>query len=425
MGLLPGLLRTRARRAAARVIVSRPAYRAFGRVPRTAPLVARAAFRTGRDAILRDTLSRMERRDPDGTTAALLRADLLTHYGRHGEALGYARHAAERAPDSAGAAARVVRLGYRVRDRDEAETEAATAAGRFPRSTEVMWAVAMACDHPEQYRQVAAAWRGGTGQPADLLRVVRQLAVAASRAGQLEAAVEWYREAVALLADGYRAAPPAVTRLGGLGAGDAVRDLCRVLDQARLPFFFAAGTALGLVRAGRPLGADGDIDAGIFDADWDRDALIDLFTTDPMFELDLHPQTDKVGLRHRGGAPVDIFRFYEKDGKVRHDGVFVRWHNSPFEVARRRVGGRELPLPADADRYLTENYGDWRTPWSGFDAFTDDAPNVEVTWPEYQRVHLLRRGYQALAAGDRAGAARELRRAGEDELARLVDTGAT
>src|SRR5690606_10049917 len=198
-----------------------------------------------------------------------------------------------------------------------------------------------------------------------------------------------------------------------------IRDLRRVLDRARIPFFFAAGTALGLVREGRPLGADGDIDVGIFDADWDRNALIDLFTADPMFDLDLHPQTEKVGLRHRGGAPVDIFRFYEKDGRIWHDGVFVRWHNSPFQVRRRRVGGMDLPLPADVDRYLTENYGDWRVPRPRFDAFTD-APNVEITWPEYHRVHLLRRAYHRLAVGDRSGAVRELRRAGEDALARRV-----
>jgi hypothetical protein len=188
-----------------------------------------------------------------------------------------------------------------------------------------------------------------------------------------------------------------------------------------VPYFFVAGTALGLVREGRPLGTDNDIDVGVYDADWDRAALIDLFTRHPRFDLDLHPQTQRVGLRHRGGAPVDIFRFYPEDGQIWHDGVFVRWSNSPFEVVRRRIGGLEVPLPADSDRYLTENYGDgWRTPWPGFDAFTDDAPNVEITWPEYHRLHLLRRGYERLAVGDRAAAARELDRAGEPDLAAAV-----
>src|SRR5690606_36195713 len=97
--------------------------------------------------------------------------------------------------------------------------------------------------------------------------------------------------------------------------------------------------------------------------------------------------------------------------------------NSPFTVVTRDLNGVKVPLPEDADRYLTENYGDWRTPNPGFDAFTDDAPNVEITWPEYLRVHLVRRAYQKLVGGDRAGAAEDLRRAEEDDRARLVVEG--
>lgn len=408
------------KRAAARVVVWRPVYPVASRLPRGGLLAARAAFRTGNDAPLEATLDRLARRHPGSGAVRLLRADLRTFQGRYEEALRYAERAAELSPGSAAAAARVVKLGYRVRPRADAEPAAVAAAGRFPRSAEAMWAAAMACDRPEQYQRIEAAWRAATGErPADLLPVVRQLAVAAARAGQLDDAVGWYRRAVAvLLESGQPARPVATTRLAGLGARAALVDLVRVLDGAGVPYFFAAGTALGLVREGRPLGADGDIDVGILDPGWDRDALIARFTADPRFDLDLHPQTQKVGLRHRGGSPVDIFRFYPEDGRVWHDGVFVRWHNSPFQVVRRRIGGLRVPLPADPDRYLTENYGaDWRTPRPGFDAFTDDAPNLAVTWPEYQRVHLTRRGYDRLVAGDRAAARRELTRAGETDLA--------
>jgi hypothetical protein len=411
------VIRAVARRTAARVIAWPPVYPVAARLPRTALLAARAAFRTGRDDRLETTLDRLER--PHPAAALVLRADLRSFQGRYEEALRAAQWAAAAQPASAAAAARVVTLGYRVRKRAAAEPAAVDAVGRFPRSPEVMWQVALACDSAGQYERIAAAWQARSDPaPADLLRVLRQLAVAATRAGQLDAAAARYRAAIALLLDGVAPPPTRRTRLAGLGAGDAIGDLCQVLDGAGTPFFFAAGTALGLVREGRPLGADGDIDVGVFATDWDRDALVALFTRDPRFDLDLHPQTQKVGLRHRGGAPVDIFRFYEQDGRVWHDGVFVRWHNSPFRVVRQRIGGRSVPLPADPDRYLTENYGDgWRTPWPGFDAFTDDAPNLEVTWPEYQRVHLLRRGYERLAAGDRAAAGRELRRCGEPELA--------
>ena len=408
----PGALRSRTRRAAARAIVWPPVYPLAARVPRTALLAARAAFRTGRDELLESTLDRLERRSPGLAAVPALRADLRSFQGRYEEAWHCARRAAGLAPAWPAAAARLVRLGYRVREPAEADQQAVATVSRFPLSPEPIWQVALACSGPEQYARVAEAWRAAA-DPAGLPRVVRQLAVAAGRAGQLAAAAGWYQQAVELLLATERPAPaPARTRLAGLGAWQAVGDLGRALDRAGVPFFFAAGTALGLVRQGRPLAADGDIDAGIFAPDWDRDRLVALFTGDPRFDLDLHPQSGKVGLRHRGGAPVDIFRFYPEGDRLWHDGVFVRWHNSPFRVARQEVGGLALPLPADPDRYLTECYGDWRTPWPGFDAFTEDAPNLEITWPAYHRVHLLRRGFERLAAGDRAGAGRELGRAG-------------
>ena len=100
-----------------------------------------------------------------------------------------------------------------------------------------------------------------------------------------------------------------------IGAWGAIADLREVFDGAGLPFFFAAGTALGLVREGRPLSADADIDVGVNEADWDRDALIEIFTRHPRFELDLHPLTSRVSLRHRGGSPIDVFRRESEAGR--------------------------------------------------------------------------------------------------------------
>lgn len=416
------MLRTRARRLVARTIVSRPAYRAFIRLPATATLVARAAFRTGRDHILRQALHRLERHRPGAVSPLLLRADLLTFEGRYEEAWALAERAAKLDPASPAAAARVVKLCDRTRDEESATRAVVSAVTSFPRSVEVMWQAAMTCRNAERYDRIAHHWQEAADVRTDLPRVVRQLTSAAARAERLDAAVEWYRRATEVLLDYAGPAPrPVVTRLAGLGARSALRDLCHALEDGGIQYFFVAGTALGLVREGGPLGADQDLDVGVFDADWDRDRLIALFTDHPRFELDLHPQTTRVSLRHRGGSPVDIFRFYEEGGRVWHDGVFVRWHNSPFEVTRRRIGGLDLPLPADTERYLTECYGDWRTPYPGFDAFTDDAPNMEITWPEYHRLHLVRRGYERLATGDHAGAAAELRRADESRLAESID----
>ncbi|QSB15256.1 hypothetical protein JQS43_02510 [Natronosporangium hydrolyticum] len=386
--------------------------------PLSAALVAaRAVFRAGHDELLDEALTTLAERYPHAGAVPALRADLESFHGRYEPALAAAEQADRLAPGSPAGLARVVKLNYRVRPVEAADEAAAAAVPRFPRSPELMWQVALACASADQYARVAAAWQDRPDPaPDDLLPVVRQLATAASRGGEVTAAIGWYRAAIDLLTSGtVRTAPkPRTTTLAGLGARRAIEDLCRVLDGAGVRFFFAAGTALGLIRQGRPLAADGDIDLGVFAEDWDRAALLELFTRDPAFDLDLHPQTEKVGLRHRGGSPVDIFRFYPDGDKVFHDGVFVRWWNSPFEITRREIGGQSVPLPADPERYLVENYGpEWRTPWPGFDAFTDDAPNLEVTRPEFQRLHFTRRAYERLAVGDRAAADQELARAAD------------
>ena len=438
----------RARQAAVRVVARRPVYRLLppgglrtyaalkyhgehsgqdavvaylrnhGGVPTrplpTALMAAKALFRAGQDDLLAQALTGLERRYPRAAAVRLLRADLWAFQGDYEQALSCAERADQLRPTPA-TVARVVKYGYRARSREQADELAVAAVRRHPRSAEALWPVAVACASPEQYERVERAWQSRPDPtPGDLLPVVRQLATAASRAGRLDAAANWYRQGIDLLSRaGQPAAKLAVTTLAGLGGRRALEDLCRVLDGAGVRFFFAAGTALGLVREGRLLGADNDIDIGVFDTDWDRPALLRLFQQDPAFDLDEHPQTQKIGLRHRGGSPIDIFRFYRQDGRVWHDGVFVRWWNTPFEVERREVAGLSVPLPADAHRYLAENYGEsWSTPWPGFDAFTEDAPNLEVTWPEYQQVHLLRRAYQAMAAGDRLAAERELQRVG-------------
>ena len=390
----------------------------------TAVVGAQAALRSGADDVLETLLADGLRRFPEDPGLLCVRAELAAFRGDHATALADARRARFAAPSTSRAAALEVRFSYQVEDEATSDEVAVGAVRRFPQAAGVLWAAGKECRSPEQYGRLVSAWEAKVPEPRDLTVVVRQLGTAAGRAGLTDEAIGWYERAMRQLLDGTASPPPVRdAQLAGKGAWQAIVDLVDLFDGADIPYFFAAGTALGLVREGRPLSADGDIDVGVFDEDYDFDQLRELFRAHPGFDFDVvHPSTKKLGLRHRGGSPVDIFRFYEDDGRLWHDAVFVRWTNSPFTIDRLEVGGISAPIPADRERYLVENYGEsWRVPASGFDAFTDDAPNVETTWPAYLDLHLVRRAYKRLTAGDMVAAARDLHAAGREEFAREVE----
>jgi hypothetical protein len=384
-------------------------------------IAARAAFRAGHDPLAHRLLGGLLERHPDHADPHVLRSELASYEGDAGAAVAHAVTARLLAPSLPAAAASEVRARYRAGD-PSADEVAVDAVARFPRSTTVLWAAARGASTAAQYERVRDRWRAAADRPDRVLLGVRPIGHAAARAGDLDGACGLYAEGLALLHGGVATTSPVEpTELRGSGAADVVRELAGLLDRAGVPFFLAAGTALGYVREGGPLGHDADIDVGVPADGWDRAALVALFDADPRFRPDpVHPTSDKIALKHRGGAPVDVFRFYPEADRVFHDGTFVRWWNTPFAVHRvpARAGGT-VPVPTPADRYLTESYGDWRVPDPAFDAFVD-GPNVEVTWPAYRDLYLFRRAYARTSTGDHAAARRDLAQLGP-ALARTAE----
>jgi hypothetical protein len=374
-------------------------------------VAARAAFRAGQDDLARRLLEGLLDRFPDRADPQLLRSELATYEGDADGAVDHAATARLLAPPAPAAAGSEFRARYRTGDAS-ADEVALAAVSRFPTTATVLWSAARGCSSTAQYEGIRDRWRVAADRPDRVLLGVRPIGHAAARAGDLDGATAVYAEGLSLLHTGAASTTPVEpTQLRGSGAAEVVRDLVELLDDAGVPFFLAAGTALGYVREGGPLGHDADIDVGVFAADWDRDALFDLFDTHPGFRPDpVHPTSQKLALQHRGGAPIDVFRFYHDGGRVHHDGTFVRWWNTPFGVHRipARAGGA-VPVPTPADRYLTESYGAWRVPDPGFDAFLD-GPNVEVTWPAYRDLYLLRRAYARMSTGDAEASRRDLTR---------------
>ena len=163
-----------------------------------------------------------------------------------------------------------------------------------------------------------------------------------------------------------------------------------------MPFWLEGGTLLGIVRENRILPWDNDLDLSILAEHEPRlqRALRKIRrggfrVSRRVFDEESPPfpaggsRIFKIrrkrwfGLR-RGEVVLDIFVKYT-------EGEDCFWLIGPKKRVRKSVPvrfyrdlgaiqfrGRSYPAPKDVEGYLTQRYGDWRTPREDWDSFTDE-----------------------------------------------------
>lgn len=181
-------------------------------------------------------------------------------------------------------------------------------------------------------------------------------------------------------------------------ARTTLADFAALFPIDTLPWFLISGTFLGLIRENGFLAHDYDIDLGVFEDQIDIDATIAAIAASDRFVLKkydhhqstlLPPKTPArnsdvpyiLKLVHVSGVHIDLFIHY-RDTRTTpaidwHGSSLHRWENTAFDLARYSFYDLTVLGPADADRYLTENYGDWRTPVTEFNC-TTDTPNLAL-----------------------------------------------
>jgi hypothetical protein len=185
-------------------------------------------------------------------------------------------------------------------------------------------------------------------------------------------------------------------------ARTALLDLARVLAENEIPMFLVSGTLLGCIRDGDLLAHDKDIDVGIWE-DIPRDQLMKALRSCGLFYVLYSRAHEIVRIKHVNGIAIDVFYHYRGVDGVRHGGVKVSWHNTPFSLTERNFLGEKFLIPEDYDRYLTENYGDWKTPKIDFDS-SYDTPNLKVISQDELAIYTYNRLYAKLSHGNESDA---------------------
>lgn len=171
-------------------------------------------------------------------------------------------------------------------------------------------------------------------------------------------------------------------------ARDALVSIGTMFDGISAPWYLVSGTFLGAVRELDFLSHDYDIDVGINIEDLQIDQLraailanadLTLVNENPYIHqtspiVDDHRHA-LIRVMHRSGIEIDVFIHHLDEGERWHGSTTHRWTNSEFSLADYTISGIPVRGPDDADRYLTENYGNWKVPVKVFNCSTG-TPNV-------------------------------------------------
>jgi len=174
---------------------------------------------------------------------------------------------------------------------------------------------------------------------------------------------------------------PAVTAPAFVAAqaGQALADIVNQLEGQGLRPFPTAGTLLGWQRDGQILSHDKDIDLALLPPD-DLTAARLLLASQPRYQpvpLALKSLTYLCLYDQQCRCTIDLLQFWSGDaGKLCYGWLLPGKHRphsriqhfDPFTLVRDNWQGRDYWRPDDPDHYLTQLYGDWRTPDAAFDS---------------------------------------------------------
>lgn len=209
-------------------------------------------------------------------------------------------------------------------------------------------------------------------------------------------------------------------------AYEAIADFRTLMETLEWPWYVVSGTFLGAVREQDFLGHDYDIDVGVDEEYFSFSMLKEkVSASDEWFikaanYCTFREKSDEnfvryyqleqpilVKLVHKSGLVADLFVHIKEGDVVWHGSPIHRWDNSAFDLAVYQLGHETVLGAKDADRYLTENYGDWRTPVYQFDC-SIDPPNIRYSRTARSVTYLCKVAYRLFLDGETAKAQRYL-----------------
>jgi len=150
---------------------------------------------------------------------------------------------------------------------------------------------------------------------------------------------------------------------------ESMRKFFEATDAAGFKPFIAFGTLLGYAREKKFIPWDRDLDIGLFYDDTDIEALVRTLRKAGFIITEYTGKEFpcKIKCRLKAHPPVDIV-FFKKEGEKLltfgrlGNGSSIIRERSPFELTNATFYDVAVRIPEHPETFLTENYGDWKTP---------------------------------------------------------------
>ena len=178
-------------------------------------------------------------------------------------------------------------------------------------------------------------------------------------------------------------------------AGQALAELSEILEKVGNQMFLVSGTLLGYARNGSVLPHDKDIDVGIFGWESQFDIIEAVVKTGrfKIFPRYLNGQrTHQLPVYHiETRMTMDMFIFHKEGNKFITGvnppwGYLQRFEFSPFLLKEVEFLGVKTHVPANYDRHLTENFGNWRLPTPDYVSHVESPSTMGQGEPLHQLV---------------------------------------
>ena len=185
---------------------------------------------------------------------------------------------------------------------------------------------------------------------------------------------------------------------------EALGAVAGLLTASGIEVCLLCGTLLGATRDGDFIWFDKDMDFGI-DASVTPAQLDAALSRDSRFQRKTRLSDDVIVPCYMfdDRVAIDFFRLHPEGETLWYGlywrGQLVKWRHRRFALRDFVFLGIPTKIPDDPDLYLTEAYGDWRTPNPYFAAWA--SPNIDDGFPPVSRCIAYANIFKAAWRGDR------------------------